>query len=437
VDNREGDRRTGGTDGARPTPPTTADNGGGHRYWYADPAAAEPEVDVYIEVNTDRAGDAQRDDPGWTSPMTRVGDRPARHASPPPADPRRVPPVDGPRHGARTDASEALSFDDLPTAVHPRTPPRRPVAPRFVEGAPPPDRRTGRHQAPGPATDDPYPLSRPTTGHLREQAELSRDQPITRGAHTAETPRVTGEYPTDPALGHTLGESPPQTGRRPDDFRRPGSAMDDSWPRAGADDSWPRRSAPDDSWPRGGAIDDSWPRAGADDSWPRGARENWPRRGSEIAPLAIDGGREDRALPPGRGGRSGTGTELVRRPARAVGASAQGDPADEDRDYPAVMWWTAIWYAVPALSYALWTLTLSSALPAGCTATTPDCVSLRGQAVTAGTDHIVGVLLAAVLSFGVAWCVRRITLSWRAISVGFAAAVVGAGLATMIGSVIG
>ncbi|HKD97437.1 MAG TPA: hypothetical protein VKB69_07500, partial [Micromonosporaceae bacterium] len=107
------------------------------------------------------------------------------------------------------------------------------------------------------------------------------------------------------------------------------------------------------------------------------------------------------------------------------------------RDYPAVMWWTAIWYAFPALLYTLWTWTLSSTLPTGCTPSTPDCSSLRGQAVAAASDHLVGILVAAALSFGVAWCIRRVTLAWRAISVGFAAAVIGAGLTTMIATVIG
>jgi hypothetical protein len=185
----------------------------------------------------------------------------------------------------------------------------------------------------------------------------------------------------------------------------------------------------DDSWPRGGAPDDSWPRGGT--------TENWPRRGFEIGPLAIDGGRDDRALPPGPSSRTGNGLRLARRPRFAIGPGPAPDFADDDRDYPAVMWWTAIWYAVPALLYVLWTFTLSSALPAGCTASTPDCSSLRGQAVGAIGGHLVGILVAAALSFGVAWCIRRITLSWRAISVGFAAAVIGAGLTTMIVTIIG
>jgi hypothetical protein len=95
------------------------------------------------------------------------------------------------------------------------------------------------------------------------------------------------------------------------------------------------------------------------------------------------------------------------------------DVFDDDRDYPAVMWWTGIWYGAPIVLYLLLALFLSTS-------------AMRGHAFGALGDDALPVALAIAVSVGIAAGVRRITLAWRAITVGFGAAVVGAGLVTLL-----
>ena len=96
-----------------------------------------------------------------------------------------------------------------------------------------------------------------------------------------------------------------------------------------------------------------------------------------------------------------------------------GGSFDDDRDYPAVLWWTALWYAGPTVLYALLALVISSS-------------SMRGHALHALVSDAGGGLFALVISLVVGATIRRTTLAGRAITVGFIAAVMGAGLATLI-----
>lgn len=104
-----------------------------------------------------------------------------------------------------------------------------------------------------------------------------------------------------------------------------------------------------------------------------------------------------------------------------------------DRDYPAVLWWTVIWYAVPLVAYAIWAITLGGSPRSGCaTVNGAACASARGDALGAVGHNALGFLLAILVSLCVAVLIRRWSLSWRAISVGFASAVVGSGVATVV-----
>ena len=91
----------------------------------------------------------------------------------------------------------------------------------------------------------------------------------------------------------------------------------------------------------------------------------------------------------------------------------------DDRDYPAVLWWTAIWYAVPLVLYTLWAAIMSSS-------------SMRSHALSSLVSDALPGLFALAISIGLAAWVRRISLSWRAITLGFGAAAVGAGLANLL-----
>jgi hypothetical protein len=104
---------------------------------------------------------------------------------------------------------------------------------------------------------------------------------------------------------------------------------------------------------------------------------------------------------------------------RGIEVAPPMDGFDEDRDYPAALWWTAIWYAAPVLLYVLLALVISTS-------------TMRSHALHAVISDAAEVIFALAISLGVAYGVRRTTLAWRAITIGFGSAVVGAGIATLL-----
>ncbi|MEV1286745.1 hypothetical protein [Micromonospora sp. NPDC049679] len=101
--------------------------------------------------------------------------------------------------------------------------------------------------------------------------------------------------------------------------------------------------------------------------------------------------------------------------------------------------YTALWYAVPVLFFALWTFTLDNTPPpAGCVTdvTGGGCQSERAQAIASvvgGAPQFGAALLASLV---VAIVLRWASGTWRAASVGLAAAVVGGGLSTVVFSAL-
>jgi len=103
------------------------------------------------------------------------------------------------------------------------------------------------------------------------------------------------------------------------------------------------------------------------------------------------------------------------------------DPDDEEGDQDsggplAAIGYTVIWYGVPLVLFVVYMLVVN----------------------TGSQSHALGTLAKAapqflislVLSVGVAIGLRKFSSSWKAISVGLAAAVVGGGLATVLSSAI-
>lgn len=110
---------------------------------------------------------------------------------------------------------------------------------------------------------------------------------------------------------------------------------------------------------------------------------------------------------------------------------------DDDRDYPIVLEWTLIWYAIPGLVYLAWAI-LSGGLPASICANPVNgaCPSPRSTALDAMWSDAPSILIAVLVSLIVAVAIRRASLSWRAINVGLAAGIVGAGLSTLAISIL-
>jgi hypothetical protein len=95
------------------------------------------------------------------------------------------------------------------------------------------------------------------------------------------------------------------------------------------------------------------------------------------------------------------------------------------------------WYAIPAALYALWTLLLDDKPRTDCLdAAGGPCPSPRTQALHALLSNLPRVAVAIILGVIVALLIRWLTTGWRAMTIGFAAAVVGAGTATVLFSVL-
>ena len=105
------------------------------------------------------------------------------------------------------------------------------------------------------------------------------------------------------------------------------------------------------------------------------------------------------------------------------------DPEDEEDDQEtggplAAVGYTVIWYGVPVVLFMVYMLV----------------VSTTGSSQTRGLDTLASAApqfgVSLVLSIAVAVGLRKVSTSWKAISVGLAAAVVGGGLATVLSSAI-
>ena len=148
------------------------------------------------------------------------------------------------------------------------------------------------------------------------------------------------------------------------------------------------------------------------------------------------GGRA--ALEPRRPGDvyySGRRYQQARR-TRAIGRDDSLDDP-ENRNYLASMLATLAWYALPLLAYLGWAVMLSGEPPGDCLdALGAPCVAPRMEALGNLGNSVPQVCVAMALSIVVAMLLRWATVGWRALTVGFAAAVVGAGTTTVVFSVL-
>ncbi|MFY1688885.1 hypothetical protein [Plantactinospora sp. WMMB782] len=98
---------------------------------------------------------------------------------------------------------------------------------------------------------------------------------------------------------------------------------------------------------------------------------------------------------------------------------------------PAVLY-TAAWNAVAVLAIFVWVLTLDGSVPVDCVpGASGACESERGQAISALLAGVPRFLAALATGLVVAVLMRWFNRTWRAVTVGFAAAVVGGGLSTV------
>lgn len=98
-------------------------------------------------------------------------------------------------------------------------------------------------------------------------------------------------------------------------------------------------------------------------------------------------------------------------------ARRRRSPYGDEPAYGPVLAYTAGWYGVPALFYLIWLLTLDG-----------DRQGLAWRQFIGGLPWL---LAAIVLSFAVAGLLRWAVVGWRAVTLSFAAAVIGAGMTTI------
>jgi hypothetical protein len=122
---------------------------------------------------------------------------------------------------------------------------------------------------------------------------------------------------------------------------------------------------------------------------------------------------------------SGAGSAMVRRPGLAPPTDARRGAEQRSRlnrlpEYLKVVWFTAAWYGGALVLYLLWLVIAGG-----------DREALAGKQFVSALPWM---FAAVLISGGLAMALRRLTVGWGAIGVSFAAAVIGAGLATIIHS---
>ncbi|MBE1486066.1 hypothetical protein [Plantactinospora soyae] len=146
--------------------------------------------------------------------------------------------------------------------------------------------------------------------------------------------------------------------------------------------------------------------------------------------------------PVSTGRRSATGrrptSSSARRQASPLSRRLEDDLLDPRPSGPlTAVLYTAAWYGVAVLAVFVWVLTLDASVPVDCVpGAVGGCESERGQATAALLDGVPRFAAALATGLVVAALMRWLNRTWRAVTVGLAASVVGGGLSTVLFSVI-
>ncbi len=108
-----------------------------------------------------------------------------------------------------------------------------------------------------------------------------------------------------------------------------------------------------------------------------------------------------------------------------------------EKEYVATSGWTVAWYAVPYALYALWALTFDGKAGTACANPVNNtCPPVRSAALGALLHSLPKVGVAVLVSVMFALLIRLGSGAWRPITTAFSAAVIGAGAATILFSVL-
>lgn len=95
------------------------------------------------------------------------------------------------------------------------------------------------------------------------------------------------------------------------------------------------------------------------------------------------------------------------------------------------------WFIIPVAIYLGYAFLLNDQPPPGCNgASTPECLTPRAEALQNLFGNVPLVTITVSVSILIALVLRRVASGWRTLTVGFASAVVGAGAATVLFTVV-
>jgi len=150
-------------------------------------------------------------------------------------------------------------------------------------------------------------------------------------------------------------------------------------------------------------------------------------RPAPVPPPTAPRGRHGRRRAP----RNRYDWRVTRHAARPV------EVEDDEKHYLATFGWVAAWFAVPYALFAAWTLTFPSSPGTACARPTGNaCPSPRSLALTTLIHSLPRVGFALGLALIIAGLIRLGSAAWRPATAAFSAAIIGAGAATVLYSVI-
>jgi hypothetical protein len=291
--------------------------------------------------------------------------------------------------------TELVNDDEPPYDPYWGKPPRRPRSSS--------DSYRGRSRATPEPAEDPYwgrpalPAGPSSSSSTSYRSPKPPPKPPVQRPRREPQPEPPPEAPTTAPLPQSVPPSGPSYGA----YRRNRSGQD-----------W-RAPAPDDDW-----------RGSTSDRWSAVARRTQaaarPTQAIERRTQAI----ERRPTRPARGDYFSGGSDLYTSSWQNDDEDGDGDVYDlpDANSYLAAALSTIAWFVVPALTFLGWVLFLDAG---------PRNEALRN--LTTGGPWI---LITVAASIGLALVLRRLATGWRALTVGFAAAVVGAGVATVLFTVV-
>jgi hypothetical protein len=378
--------------------------------WIPTPRAAD-DTDYRIKRFVEDSGDVRtpgRPKPGqgqvldhdeyWSSHATSS----TRPAPRPAVDPYWSDPIPA-------DESMADPYWSSTPTPPPPMPPRlkRPARPPMsappISPMPPPARRAPREEPPA---------------RREQRREERREEPPARREERRDEPLRRREPRGEPGRPEARGEP----GRPEAPRRNPERALREDEPRPGEARPW------EPSAPPSRELSQTGP---SYDSYRRGAGPWTPEPEREVAPAGD------------RWKARSSGPDLYAKADDYDSAWDEEDDEDEEDVKPQPVNYVSAavaaltWFVLPVLIYLGYAFSLDDKTPPGCkNSAAAECRTPRAEALHHLFGNVPLIVTVVSISILIALVLRRFASGWRTVTVGFAAAVVGAGAATVLFTVI-